>query len=493
MRDSRWLASFFALCGLLLIGGPAQAAFHLMKVVEVFPGTAAAPGAQYVVLQMYAVGQTVVSGHSIIISDASGTPVVNFPFTGNVANGANQAKILIATTEAATFFGVSANLTMTASLPLAGGKVCFDAIDCVAWGNYAPPGTDATVGTPFNSDASPVAAQPERGLVSSKAIARRLDIAGVPTALESSDDTNNSANDFRIATPAPRNNAGQTGTVPAATCGNTVIEGLEDCDDGGILSGDGCSATCVDEFCGDLATNDVDEGCDDGNATSGDGCDANCTVTGCGNGIVTAGETCELPNQGVCGPTCIPTTEFPPVDWITPTGGTAGARAATLQSIGGPQISSADLSGANYSAAPLSASVETVDYDTSSNWSFAVSQPAQSILLYTVNWRGGEGGVDPVTYDFDSPFMILSGLEGATVENDDKRLVLAADAFYSGILQFVGPISSVAVDVNSISTSPQTMTFAVVPEPADAAAAALAALAVLKLCTQRRRRGRLAC
>ena len=31
------------------------------------------------------------------------------------------------------------------------------------------------------------------------------------------------------------------------------------------------------------------EQCDDGNLVSGDGCDANCTVTACGNGIVTAG------------------------------------------------------------------------------------------------------------------------------------------------------------------------------------------------------------
>ncbi len=490
MRETRRLALLFALCGLGLVlgGNPAQASFHMMKVVEVFPGTAAAPNAQYVVLQMYVPSQTQVNGHSVILSDASGAVITTFPFTGNLSTGTTQAKILIATPEAVSFFGVGADRTMTASLPLAGGKVCFDMIDCVAWGNYAPPVSDTAVGTPFNSDASPVAAQPGRGLVLGKAIRRRLDIAGGATTLEAGDDTNNSANDFVFGAPAPRRNSGQAGSVPASICGNTAIEGLENCDDGGIQSGDGCSATCIDEFCGDLITNDLDELCDDGNMTSGDGCDANCTPTGCGNGIITAGEACEPPNAGVCDLTCQPANDITPVDWTTPTLGAAGARVATLQSIAAPQIGSADLSGANFSAAPLSASAETIGYGTSSDWNFALSQRAESILVYAVGWRGIEGGVDPVSYDFDSVFTILSGFEGAVVENAGKRLVLAADAFYSGILQFGGPISSVTLDVNSIASSQQAMTFALVPEPSDAMAIALGTLVALKLRAGRRRR-----
>ena len=490
MRKSRRLASLLALTGLGLVlgGSPAQATFHMMKVVEVFPGTAAAPNAQYVVLQMYFAGQTQVTGHSVIISDASGALIATFPFTGNLANGTTQAKILIATPEAVSFFGVSADRTMTASLPLAGGKVCFDGIDCLAWGNYAPPIADTAVGTPFNSNASPVAAQPGRGLVLGKAVQRRLDIAGGTTTLEAGDDTNNSANDFVFGVPAPRRNSGQAGTVPASSCGNSAIEGLENCDDGGVLSGDGCSATCIDEFCGDTITNDVDELCDDGNMTSGDGCDANCTPTGCGNGIVTAGEACEPPNAGVCDPSCQATTNITPVDWTTPTSGAAGARVATLQSIAAPLIGSADLSGAKFSAAPLSGSAEAIDYDTSSDWNFTLLQPAQSILVYAVNWRGIEAGVNPVTYDFESVFTILSGFEGAVIENTGKRLVLAADALYSGILQFEGPIRTVALAVNSISSSGQTMTFALVPEPTDTMPIALVTLVALKLRSGRHRR-----
>src|SRR5262245_7312456 len=50
------------------------------------------------------------------------------------------------------------------------------------------------------------------------------------------------------------------------------------------------------------------EVCDDGNLVSGDGCDANCTPTGCGNGVVTAGEECDDGNQvsgDCCSATCV--------------------------------------------------------------------------------------------------------------------------------------------------------------------------------------------
>ncbi|HAC79171.1 MAG TPA: hypothetical protein DCG06_02670, partial [Deltaproteobacteria bacterium] len=47
------------------------------------------------------------------------------------------------------------------------------------------------------------------------------------------------------------------------------------------------AARCGD---GDL---DPDEECDDGNIVSGDGCDGNCTLPSCGNALATAGEECD--------------------------------------------------------------------------------------------------------------------------------------------------------------------------------------------------------
>src|SRR2546423_1296489 len=39
--------------------------------------------------------------------------------------------------------------------------------------------------------------------------------------------------------------------LPPATCGNKTIEGIEQCDDGNLKNGDGCSATCSQEACDD--------------------------------------------------------------------------------------------------------------------------------------------------------------------------------------------------------------------------------------------------
>ncbi len=220
--------------GLLLASAPALSTFHLMKVVEVFPGTAASPSAQYVVIQMYASGQQLVGGHAITVFNAAGTQTGSFTFPGNLPNGANQAKILIATTQAESFFNVTADLVMSASVLSAGGKVCWaGTLDCVAWGSYH--GSAAGVGTPFNAAS---------GLTSGRAAARRLNISGSSTVLDAGDDTDNSATDFVFATPAPRNNAGTLGRTPSATCGNGVIEGLEQCDDHNVSNGDGCSSTC---------------------------------------------------------------------------------------------------------------------------------------------------------------------------------------------------------------------------------------------------------
>jgi cysteine-rich repeat protein len=59
--------------------------------------------------------------------------------------------------------------------------------------------------------------------------------------------------------------------------GNGFEEDGEQCDDGNTAAGDGCSATCTDEVCGDGAVI-APEACDDGNAVAGDGCSATCTV-----------------------------------------------------------------------------------------------------------------------------------------------------------------------------------------------------------------------
>jgi cysteine-rich repeat protein len=69
--------------------------------------------------------------------------------------------------------------------------------------------------------------------------------------------------------------------VSPILCGNGLLETGEECDDGNVTNGDGCSAQCKIEiptsFCGD-GIFDAGEECDDGNNTNGDGCSADCKI-----------------------------------------------------------------------------------------------------------------------------------------------------------------------------------------------------------------------
>ena len=191
----------------------ASGAQHLMKVTEVFPGTASQPMAQYVELQMYTGGQNQVNGHAVRVYDAADTIVGTYTFTASVPNGASQSHILIATPQAESLFGVTADLAMTADIPLAGGKACFDSFDCVAWGNYGGDASNPSAsGSPFNAAG---------GLQAGRAITRDIS-AGNAATLENSDDTGDSAADFDFNdAPAPTNNAGSSGALPGSGGGST--------------------------------------------------------------------------------------------------------------------------------------------------------------------------------------------------------------------------------------------------------------------------------
>ena len=128
-------------------------------------------------------------------------------------------------------------------------------------------------------------------------------------------------------------------TIPAV-CGDGIVEGAESCDDGDLLPGDGCSATCTVEtgydcmgapsmcapICGDGLVI-APETCGDSGTMPGDGCSATCATeagydcTGapstcspiCGDGLVIAPETCDdsgtMPGDG-CSATCATETGY---------------------------------------------------------------------------------------------------------------------------------------------------------------------------------------
>ena len=99
--------------------------------------------------------------------------------------------------------------------------------------------------------------------------------------------------------------------LPSASCGNGILEGTEECDDGNTTPGEGCTAECKLEsewacptpgspcvstvVCGDGRMSGT-EACDDHNTVDGDGCSADCKT-------IETGWTCPAPGVR-CQPKC---------------------------------------------------------------------------------------------------------------------------------------------------------------------------------------------
>ncbi len=159
--------------------------------------------------------------------------------------------------------------------------------------------------------------------------------------------------DLADGTSCGGGNVCRGGSCVAPSCGNTIVETGEDCDDGNSTNGDGCdndctysctaaadcddgdlcngvescnttthvcaggssasdgtvcdrdgmtstrdiclSMTCVASSCGDTFVDDTmggTEDCDDGNSTNGDGCDNDCTFSCTADGDCADGNTC---------------------------------------------------------------------------------------------------------------------------------------------------------------------------------------------------------
>jgi cysteine-rich repeat protein len=122
-----------------------------------------------------------------------------------------------------------------------------------------------------------------------------------------------------------------------AECGNSYVQPGEGCDDGNLVSNDGCTFSCTVEsgwictppenqptvcetVCSDGLIRGLEE-CDDGNSSDGDGCDSQCNVVQpwvclaepslcnlCGDGSVDGVETCDdqnlTPGDG-CSASCV--------------------------------------------------------------------------------------------------------------------------------------------------------------------------------------------
>nr|AQS33392.1 hypothetical protein [uncultured archaeon] len=82
-------------------------------------------------------------------------------------------------------------------------------------------------------------------------------------------------------------------TLRDGFCGdNTIDSPFEQCDDGNTNNNDSCRNDCTLPFCGD-GVKDDNEQCDDGNNQDGDGCNAQCYLEFCGDNIQQPEEECD--------------------------------------------------------------------------------------------------------------------------------------------------------------------------------------------------------
>jgi hypothetical protein len=213
-RTRAFIGTFAAVMLAAAIGASsASATFHLIKVREVAPGTGSQDS--YVEVQMYAPFQNFLSngaGLAVCNNICSLVPATYGPFS-NVPNGDSQDTVLFGDSGipvGSKDFDVDLNLDGIQ----AGGAVCYLSEpgfnDCVSWGNFS---NNAALSSNYGSSANP--GTPAAVLSSGMALRRSI-APGCPTALESADDTNNSAADFAPATPQPRKNSVAPTETPCA-------------------------------------------------------------------------------------------------------------------------------------------------------------------------------------------------------------------------------------------------------------------------------------
>jgi hypothetical protein len=107
-RHGACLGVLATLC-FLLAAQSASATFHLMRIREVYPGSAEDPQAEYVELQMFESGQQFVGGHFLRTYGADGTLAHSDSLAADVPSGASQRTVLLATPEAELRFGLQAD------------------------------------------------------------------------------------------------------------------------------------------------------------------------------------------------------------------------------------------------------------------------------------------------------------------------------------------------------------------------------------------------
>ncbi|HEY7089001.1 MAG TPA: FG-GAP-like repeat-containing protein, partial [Tepidisphaeraceae bacterium] len=151
-------------------------------------------------------------------------------------------------------------------------------------------------------------------------------------------------------------------------------------------------------------------------------------------------------------------------NWTSTTAGKLGSftfqvtHSATNSLFLGPE----DLSTPSYSFAKGSAQQQVLSYDVNDSLSVTFNKPVPRLLLDTLGWRGSFSIAPPptVSYTFNNPFTIRSGLEVATVNGDTLTLPSSA-GFFDGIIEFDN-VKTLSITTNATGGSSQGLTFAMI-------------------------------
>ncbi len=153
-----------ALSAPCLLPLPAYATFHLNEISKIMVGFNGDPSIQAIELKMLASSQHLVNGTSIKAYDAAGVLLGTLgTFGSDLANGIAGQKILCATNNFATTFGITPDLLISPGIPVTTGQISFESPTClvnaIAYGAVTAIKNGKTVAPPIPTGGATVLAR----------------------------------------------------------------------------------------------------------------------------------------------------------------------------------------------------------------------------------------------------------------------------------------------------------------------------------------------
>jgi uncharacterized protein len=191
------LAGTLAFAGLAALAPFASADDSQIRIREVYSDLAATKS-DFVELQLAAANQQLAAGSAVRLYNGNASATATFEVPPGVPTLDNQRTILLGwDTNPEVDIAFNSNFN-----PTPNGAACLlqttadppneTPIDCVSWGTFTGTATVTTAGTPAPA------------LNAAQSLTRTI-VPNCPTMLEIGDDTNNSAVDFALGAPTPRN------------------------------------------------------------------------------------------------------------------------------------------------------------------------------------------------------------------------------------------------------------------------------------------------